>query len=165
MAVRIAVVITASNRASAGVYADTSGEILAAGLTKLGYELKDPIVIPDNISQIQAAIELSLAGNVDLIVTTGGTGVSPHDVTPEATAPLIKKLLPGIPEAFRAYSRDRVPTTDLSRGLAGVTRSSLIINLPGSPGGVKDGLVIIERLAGHIHDQIAGVDHTPTIKA
>ena len=165
MAVRTAVVITASNRASAGVYADTSGEILAAGLTKLGYELKDPIVIPDNISQIQAAIELSLAGNVDLIVTTGGTGVSPHDVTPEATAPLIKKLLPGIPEAFRAYSRDRVPTTDLSRGLAGVTGSSLIINLPGSPGGVKDGLVIIERLAEHIHDQIAGVDHTPTIKA
>jgi molybdenum cofactor synthesis domain-containing protein len=165
MAVRTAVVITASNRASAGVYADTSGEILAAGLTKLGYELKDPIVIPDNISQIQAAIELSLAGNVDLIVTTGGTGVSPHDVTPEATAPLIKKLLPGIPEAFRAYSRERVPTTDLSRGLAGVTDSSLIINLPGSPGGVKDGLVIIERLAGHIHDQIAGVDHTPTIKA
>jgi molybdenum cofactor synthesis domain-containing protein len=165
MAVRTAVVITASNRASAGVYADTSGEILAAGLTKLGYELKDPIVIPDNISQIQAAIELSLAGNIDLIVTTGGTGVSPHDVTPEATAPLIKKLLPGIPEAFRAYSRDRVPTTDLSRGLAGVTGSSLIINLPGSPGGVKDGLVIIERLAGHIHDQIAGVDHTPTIKA
>ena len=165
MAVRTAVVITASNRASAGVYADTSGEILAAGLTKLGYELKDPIVIPDNISQIQAAIELSLAGNVDLIVTTGGTGVSPHDVTPEATAPLIKKLLPGIPEAFRAYSRDRVPTTDLSRGLAGVTGPSLIINLPGSPGGVKDGLVIIERLAGHIHDQIAGVDHTPTIKA
>lgn len=165
MAVRTAVVITASNRASAGVYADTSGEILTAGLTKLGYELKDPIVIPDNISQIQAAIELSLASNVDLIVTTGGTGVSPHDVTPEATAPLIKKLLPGIPEAFRAYSRDRVPTTDLSRGLAGVTGSSLIINLPGSPGGVKDGLVIIERLAGHIHDQIAGVDHTPTIKA
>ena len=165
MAVRTAVVITASNRASAGVYADTSGEILAAGLTKLGYELKDPIVIPDNISQIQAAIELSLAGKVDLIVTTGGTGVSPHDVTPEATAPLIKKLLPGIPEAFRAYSRDLVPTTDLSRGLAGVTGSSLIINLPGSPGGVKDGLVIIERLAGHVHDQIAGVDHTPTIKA
>ena len=165
MAVRTAVVITASNRASAGVYADTSGEILASGLTKLGYELKDPIVIPDNISQIQAAIELSLAGKVDLIVTTGGTGVSPHDVTPEATAPLIKKLLPGIPEAFRAYSRDQVPTTDLSRGLAGVTGSSLIINLPGSPGGVKDGLVIIERLAGHVHDQIAGVDHTPTIKA
>jgi molybdenum cofactor synthesis domain-containing protein len=165
MTLRTAVVITASNRASAGVYADTSGEVLAAGLAKLGYELKDPIVIPDNISQIQAAIEMSLASNVDLIVTTGGTGVSPHDVTPEATAPLIKKLLPGISEAFRAFSRERVPTTDLSRGLAGVTGSSLIINLPGSPGGVKDGLAIIERLAGHVHDQIAGLDHTPTIKA
>jgi len=165
MSVRTAVVITASNRASAGVYADTSGEVLAAGLAKLGYELKDPVVIPDNISQIQAAIEMSLASKIDLIVTTGGTGVSPHDVTPEATAPLINKLLPGISEAFRAHSRERVPTTDLSRGLAGVTGSSLIINLPGSPGGVKDGLVIIERLAGHVHDQIAGLDHTPTIKA
>ena len=98
-------------------------------------------------------------------MTTGGTGVSPHDVTPEATAPLIEKLILGIPEALRAYSRDRVPTTDLSRGLAGVTGQSLIINLPGSPGGVKDGLVIIERLAGHVHDQVAGIDHTPTIKA
>ena len=102
---------------------------------------------------------------IDLIVTTGGTGVSPHDVTPEATAPLIEKLILGIPEALRAHSRDRVPTTDLSRGLAGVTGQSLIINLPGSPGGVKDGLVIIERLAGHVHDQVAGIDHTPTIKA
>jgi molybdenum cofactor synthesis domain-containing protein len=162
MAVRTAVVITASNRASAGVYADTSGEILAAGLTKLGYELKDPIVIPDNISQIQAAIELSLAGKVDLIVTTGGTGVSPHDVTPEATAPLIEKEMPGILEAFRAYSRDKVPTTDLSRGAAGVTNKTLIINLPGSPGAAKDGLVIIERLASHIHDQLAGHDHSPS---
>ena len=98
-------------------------------------------------------------------MTTGGTGVSPHDVTPEATAPLIEKLILGIPEALRAHSRDRVPTTDLSRGLAGVTGQSLIINLPGSPGGVKDGLVIIERLAGHVHDQVAGIDHTPTIKA
>jgi len=165
MTVRTAVVITASNRASAGVYADTSGEILAAGLVKLGYELSSPIVIPDDVTQIQDAIKQSLAEKVDLIVTTGGTGVSPHDVTPEATAPFIEKLLPGIPEAFRAYSRDRVPTTDLSRGLAGVNGASLIINLPGSPGGVKDGLVIIERLAGHVHDQIAGVDHTPTIKA
>lgn len=165
MTIRTAVVITASNRASAGVYADTSGEILAAGLVKLGYALSDPIVIPDDVTQIQNAIKQSLAEKVDLIVTTGGTGVSPHDVTPEATAPLIEKFLPGIPEAFRAYSRDRVPTTDLSRGLAGVNGTSLIINLPGSPGGVKDGLVIIERLAGHVHDQIAGVDHTPTIKA
>lgn len=165
MSERTAVVITASNRASAGIYADTSGEILFAGLASLGYVVKDLIVIPDDVARIQDAIKKSLDDKIDLIVTTGGTGISPHDVTPEATAPLIEKLLPGIPEAFRAYSRDRVPTTDLSRGLAGISGSSLIINLPGSPGGAKDGLVIIERLAGHVHDQIAGIDHVPTIKA
>ncbi len=165
MSNRTAIVITASNRASKGVYADTSGEILVTGLRNLGYKTADTIVIPDDITLIQGAIRKALTDKVDLIVTTGGTGVSPTDVTPEATAPLIEKLLPGIPEAFRAHSRERVPTTDLSRGLAGVTGSSLIINLPGSPGGVKDGLVIIERLAGHVHDQIAGVDHTPTTSA
>lgn len=165
MGERTAVIITASNRASAGVYSDTSGEILFAGLASLGYLVAKPIVIPDDVIKIQAEIKKALQDKIDLIVTTGGTGVSPHDVTPEATAPLIEKLILGIPEALRAHSRDRVPTTDLSRGLAGVTGKSLIINLPGSPGGVKDGLVIIERLAGHVHDQVAGIDHTPTIKA
>ena len=165
MSDRTAVIITASNRASAGVYSDTRGEILLSGLASLGYVVAKPIVIPDDVTKIQAEIKTAVQDKIDLIVTTGGTGVSPHDVTPEATAPLIEKLIPGIPEALRAHSRDRVPTTDLSRGLAGVTGQSLIINLPGSPGGVKDGLVIIERLAGHVHDQVAGIDHTPTIKA
>jgi molybdenum cofactor synthesis domain-containing protein len=95
-------------------------------------------------------------------VTTGGTGISPFDITPEATAPLIQKQMPGILEALRAYSREKVPTTDLSRGVAGVTNKTLIINLPGSPGAAKDGLVIIERLAPHIHDQLAGHDHSPS---
>ena len=154
-----AAIITASARASAGVYEDTSGEILKTGLQALGYEVSDVVIVPDDVKQISEAISVALAAHVDLIVTTGGTGISPTDVTPEATAPHIQKLLPGIPEALRAYSREKVPTADLSRGLAGTSGSSLVINLPGSPGAVKDGLVIIERLAGHIHEQLRGKDH------
>jgi molybdopterin biosynthesis enzyme MoaB len=84
------------------------------------------------------------------------------DLTPEATEPLIEKFMPGILEAFRSYSRDKVPTTDLSRGFAGVASKTLIINLPGSPGAARDGLVIIDRLASHIHDQLEGHDHSPS---
>ncbi len=159
---RRATVITASNRASQGIYADTSGEILREGLVALGYDVVGVTVVPDDIDKIREALTHSISSGIDLIVTTGGTGISEYDLTPEATAPLINKLLPGIPEALRAYSREKVPTADLTRGYAGVTDGSLIINLPGSPGGARDGLVIIERLAGHVLDQIAGVDHSPS---
>ena len=156
---RRALIITASNRASAGVYKDLSGAALKEGLTQLGYQVLGHKLVQDDINQIATTIKSALLEEIDLIVTTGGTGISPTDVTPEATKPLIERELPGFAEAMRAYSREKVPTADLSRALAGVTGKSLIINLPGSPGAVKDGLVIIERLAPHIHEQLAGNDH------
>ncbi len=151
--------ITVSTRASTGIYEDLSGKILSQGLTALGYFVSDGALVADDQGQLSHQISLALDAGVDLIVTTGGTGVSPTDITPEATAPFIEKLLPGFPEALRAYSRSLVPSADLTRGLAGTHGSSLIINLPGSTGGVRDGLHIIERLASHILDQTHGVDH------
>lgn len=154
-----AAIITASNRASLGIYQDQSGEILAQGLEKLGFTVVSRVIVPDSVTLIGAEISKAIDLKIDLIVTTGGTGISPTDVTPEATAPLLHKILPGISEALRAYSRDKVPTSDLSRGLAGTVGRSLVINLPGSTGGVRDGLVIIDRLAPHAISQLAGEDH------
>ncbi|MBM3655839.1 MAG: MogA/MoaB family molybdenum cofactor biosynthesis protein [Actinobacteria bacterium] len=158
--IRTAFVITTSDRASAGEYQDLSGEIISNGLTEFGYQVLNHLVIPDDFQEITSALTLGINQHVDLIVTTGGTGISPRDVTPDATAALIEKSMPGIPEALRAHSREKVPTADLSRGVAGINGKSLIINLPGSPNAARDGLLIIERLAPHIHDQLSGHDHS-----
>jgi molybdenum cofactor synthesis domain-containing protein len=153
-------VIVASNRAAAGVYSDTSGPRLVTGLRELGCEVGDPVVVPDGDPVAQALRE-AVADGVDVVLTSGGTGVTPTDRTPEATRGLLDFEIPGIAEAIRAYSRDRVPAAALSRGLAGVAGRTLIVNLPGSTGGAKDGLAVLAPLLKHVVDQINGGDHQP----
>lgn len=151
-------VIVASNRAAAGVYADTSGPLLVAGLRELGAVVDDPIVVPDG-APVEAALREAVASGADVVLTSGGTGISPTDATPEMTRRVLDYEVPGIAEAIRAHSLTNVPTAALSRGLAGVAARTLIVNLPGSTGGAKDGLAVLAPILAHAVAQLRGGDH------
>ncbi len=152
-------VVVASNRAAAGVYPDTTGPLIVDFLRELGFVVTDPVVVPDG-SAVGAAIAVATEGGARVVLTTGGTGLTPTDRTPEVTRALLDFEVPGIAEAIRAHgvSAD-VPTAVLSRGVAGVIGSCLVVNLPGSRGGVKDGLEVLRPVLLHAVEQIVGSDH------
>jgi molybdenum cofactor synthesis domain-containing protein len=155
---RRAVVVVASNRAAAGVYADRTGPVIVDWLCERGYQTPAPVVVPDG-SPVRDAVAVAVADEVDVVLTTGGTGISPTDRTPEATEPLLDRPLPGLADAIRSAGLPRVPTAVLSRGLAGVAGRTLVVNLPGSSGGVRDGLAVLDGVLDHAIEQLHGADH------
>lgn len=154
-----AVVVVASNRAAAGVYADETGPLIVEALLDAGFDVGDPVLAPDG-EPVADEIRTAVADGARVVITTGGTGLTPTDLTPEVTRPLLDREIPGIAEAIRANGVAKgVPAASLSRGLAGVAGRALVVNLPGSKGGVKDGLEVVVPILLHAVEQIAGSDH------
>jgi molybdenum cofactor synthesis domain-containing protein len=154
-----AAVVVASNRAADGVYADETGPLIVDALRSWGFTAEAAVVVHDG-DPVAEAIAAALAAGVAVVLTTGGTGINPTDRTPEATRPLLDRELPGVAEAMRAQGvAAGVPTAVLSRGLAGVAGDALVVNLPGSRGGVKDGLTVLAGIVPHAVDQLRGGDH------
>ncbi|WP_239396751.1 MULTISPECIES: molybdenum cofactor biosynthesis protein B [unclassified Frankia] len=149
-------VITISDRVYAGSYVDRSGPSAARALRLIGFSVDDVVVVPDDRSAIVTALEAAVAADIHLIVTTGGTGLAPRDVTPEATRQVIDREVPGLAAALRDAGRAKIPTAVLSRGIVGVRGDTLVVNLPGSAGGVADGVDVLAGVVGHAIAQIRG---------
>ena len=152
-------VVTASNRAAAGVYADRSGPVIVEWLRARGFDCPEPTVVPDG-EPVGEAIRAAVGDAADIVITTGGTGISPTDATPEVTRALLDYEVPGLADAIRAAGAPMVPTAVLSRGITGVVGRTLVVNLPGSTGGVRDGLGVLDAVLDHAIDQLRGGDHT-----
>jgi len=152
-------VVVASNRAATGVYEDTTGPLIVDFLAELGFAVDAPVVVADG-EPVGDAIAAAAGGGARVVLTTGGTGLTPTDRTPEVTRALLDFEVPGVAEAIRSYGvAQGVPAAVLSRGVAGVVGTCLVVNLPGSRGGVKDGLEVLRPILVHAAEQVVGSDH------
>lgn len=151
-----AAVITVSDRSHGGSRHDSSGPLLASLLVELGFAVDEVTVVPDDVAAVQDAVRSAAAAGNDVVVTTGGTGFAPRDVTPEAVRELLERDAPGIVEALRQHRRDEIPTTILSRAVAGTVGAAFVVTLPGSTSAVRDGIAVLAPVVGHLVAQLRG---------